>query len=49
MGGGQSSQRMMEGKITKGDLKAIIAEELTKAEKARKKKLEKELDTLKHK
>ena len=49
MGGGQSSQRMMEGKITKSDLKTIIAEELTKAEKARKKKLEKELDDLKHK
>jgi len=30
-------------------LKGIIAEELTKAEKARKKELEKELDTLKHK
>ena len=49
MGGGQSSQRMIEGKITKGNLKAIIAEELTKAEKARKKELEKELDDLKHK
>jgi len=41
--------RMEEGKITRGALKAIIAEELTKAEKARKKKLEKELDDLKHK
>ena len=49
MGGGQSSQRMLEGKITKSALKAIIAEELTKAEKARKKELEKELDDLKHK
>ena len=36
-------------KITKQRLKEIIAEELTKAEKARKKKLEKELDDLKHK
>ena len=41
--------RMEEGKITKRDLKSLIAEELTKTEKARKKKLEKELDTLKHK
>ena len=41
--------RMEEGKITRGALKSIIAEELTKAEKARKKKLEKELDDLKHK
>ena len=41
--------RMEEGKITKGALKAIIAEELTKAEKSKKKKLEKELDDLKHK
>ena len=39
----------IESKITKSALKAIIAEELTKAEKARKKKLEKELDDLKHK
>ena len=36
-------------KITKQRLKEIIAEELTKAEKAKKKKLEKELDDLKHK
>jgi hypothetical protein len=36
-------------KITKQRLKEIIAEELTKAEKARKKELEKELDDLKHK
>jgi hypothetical protein len=41
--------RMEEGKITKAALKAIIAEELTKAEKAKKKKLEKELADLKHK
>ena len=41
--------RMEEGKITRRDLKSLIAEELTKTEKARKKKLEKELDTLKHK
>lgn len=38
-----------ESKITKSSLKTIIAEELTKAEKARKKELEKELDDLKHK
>ena len=42
-------ERYGESKITKSALKAIIAEELTKAEKARKKKLEKELDDLKHK
>ena len=36
-------------KITKQRLKEIIAEELTKAEKKRKKELEKELDNLKHK
>jgi len=36
-------------KITKQRLKEIIAEELTKSEKARKKELEKELDDLKHK
>ena len=36
-------------KITKQRLKEIIAEELTKAEKERKKELEKELDDLKHK
>jgi len=36
-------------KITKQRLKEIIAEELTKAEKVRKKELEKELDDLKHK
>jgi|TARA_B100000700_G_C14353274_1_gene538121 hypothetical protein len=36
-------------KITKQRLKEIIAEELTKAEKKRKKELEKELDDLKHK
>jgi hypothetical protein len=36
-------------KITKQRLKEIIKEELTKAEKARKKDLEKELDTLNHK
>ena len=36
-------------KITKQRLKEIIKEELTKAEKARKKELEKELDDLKHK
>ena len=41
--------RMEEGKITRRDLKSLIAEELTKAEKAKKKKLEKELDDLKHK
>jgi hypothetical protein len=38
-----------ESKITKSALKSLIAEELTKAEKAKKKELEKELDTLKHK
>ena len=38
-----------EMKITKQRLKEIVAEELTKAEKAKKKKLEKELDDLKHK
>ena len=36
-------------KITKQRLREIIAEELTKAEKKRKKELEKELDDLKHK
>ncbi len=36
-------------KITKQRLKEIITEELTKAEKAKKKKLEKELGDLKHK
>ena len=36
-------------KITKQRLKEIIAEELTKAEKKRKKELEKELDELKPK
>ena len=36
-------------KITKQRLKEFIAEELTKAEKKRKKELEKELDDLKHK
>jgi len=36
-------------KITKQRLKEIIAEELTKAEKERKAKLEKELDVLNHK
>ena len=36
-------------KITKQRLKEIIAEELTKAEKKRKKELEKELDDLTHK
>ena len=36
-------------KITKQRLKEIIAEELTKAEKKKKKELEKELDDLKHK
>ena len=36
-------------KITKQRLKEIIAEELTKAEKKRKKELERELDDLKHK
>jgi len=36
-------------KITSERLKEIIAEELTKAEKAKKAKLEKELDTLNHK
>jgi hypothetical protein len=41
--------RMEEGKITRRDLKSLIAEELTKAEKTKKKKLEKELDDLKHK
>ena len=46
---GRAGYSVREGKITKDALKAIIAEELTKAEKARKKKLEKELDTLKHK
>ncbi|MHA1942694.1 MAG: hypothetical protein ACW97P_13415 [Candidatus Hodarchaeales archaeon] len=38
-----------ESKITRDALKSLIAEELTKAEKARKKELEKELDDLKHK
>jgi len=42
-------ERYGESKITKSALKSLIAEELTKAEKARKKKLEKELDDLKHK
>lgn len=42
-------ERYGESKITKSTLKAIIREELTKAEKKRKKELEKELDTLKHK
>jgi hypothetical protein len=46
---GRAAYSVREGKITKSALKAIIAEELTKAEKARKKKLEKELDDLKHK
>tara|TARA_R100000008_G_C3544713_1_gene146857 strand:+ start:89 stop:763 length:675 start_codon:yes stop_codon:yes gene_type:complete len=41
--------RMEEGKITRRDLKALIAEELSAAEKERKAELEKELDTLKHK
>jgi len=36
-------------KITKQELINIIKEELTKAEKKRKKELEKELDDLKHK
>jgi len=36
-------------KLTKSKLKQIIKEELTKVEKKRKKKLEKELDHLKHK
>jgi len=36
-------------KITPERLKKIIREELTKAEKEKKKELEKELDTLKHK
>jgi hypothetical protein len=38
-----------EMKITKERLKEIVAEELTKAEKAKKKELEKELDDLEHK
>ena len=46
---GRAGYSVREGKITKDALKGIIAEELTKAEKARKKKLEKELDDLKHK
>ena len=46
---GRAGYSVREGKITKDALKAIIAEELTKAEKAKKKKLEKELDDLKHK
>ena len=45
---GRAGYSVREGKITK-DAEGIIAEELTKAEKARKKKLEKELDDLKHK
>jgi len=36
-------------KLTKSKLKQIIKEELTKVEKKRKKKLEKELDHLEHK
>ena len=36
-------------KITINELKKIIKEELTKAEKSRKKELEKELGDLKHK
>ena len=36
-------------KITKSKLKQIIKEELTKAEKKRKKKLKSELDDLEHK
>ena len=36
-------------KITKQRLKEIISEELTKADKEKKKELEKELDDLKHK
>ena len=46
---GRGGYSVREGKITKDALKGIIAEELTKAEKSRKKELEKELDTLKHK
>ena len=41
--------RMEEGKITKRDLKVLIAEELTAVEKGKKAELEKELDGLKHK
>jgi len=36
-------------KLTKSKLRQIIREELTKAEKTKKKELEKELDTLEHK
>ena len=46
---GRAGYSVREGKITKDALKAIIAEELTKSEKSRKKELEKELDDLKHK
>jgi hypothetical protein len=46
---GRAGYSVREGKITKDALKGIIAEELTKAEKSRKKELEKELDDLKHK
>tara|TARA_Y100000592_G_scaffold100158_1_gene178900 strand:- start:5727 stop:6542 length:816 start_codon:yes stop_codon:yes gene_type:complete len=46
---GRAGYSVREDKITKDALKGIIAEELTKAEKSRKKELEKELDDLKHK
>ena len=42
-------ERYGESKITKSVLKAMIAEELTAAEKDKKAELEKELDTLNHK